>query len=98
MLRERPDAAGISAHSILHRCVGVTPATSPFLSNPDLVCVAQGYRDALAWLLKNGKIPYGVPGASEEGDTADSAGGGEGLPAWRQRLNDTLASVQAQVS
>lgn len=53
----------------------------------------QGYRDALAWLLKNGKIPFGVADA-DVSDTADSAGE---VPAWRRRMQATLASVQAQV-
>jgi hypothetical protein len=51
------------------------------------------YRDCIAWLLKNGKIPYGVADA-DISDTADSAGE---VPGWRRKLQDTLASVQAQV-
>lgn len=58
-------------------------------------CWLQGYRDALAWLLKNGKVPYGVSDADTT-DTADSAAG-EQQPAWRQRLNNTLASIRVQV-
>jgi hypothetical protein len=55
-----------------------------------------GYRDALAWLLKNGKVPYGVANPDETADTADS--GAEQTPAWRQRLTNALASVQAQMA
>lgn len=59
-----------------------------------LVCLMwQGYRDCIAWLMKNGKLPYGVADA-DVSDTADSSGE---VPAWRRRLQDTLASVQAQV-
>lgn len=58
----------------------------------------QGYRDALAWLLKNGKIPIGFAGA-DTADTADSSTARSGsldgeVPAWRQRLTATLANIQ----
>lgn len=63
----------------------------PWLHDP------QGYRDALAWLLKNGKIPIGFAGA-DTADTADSSARRSSVdgdvPAWRQRIAATLASMQ----
>jgi hypothetical protein len=66
------------------------------VTGADFSCILwlQGYRDCIAWLLKNGKIPYGVADA-DVSDTADSAGE---VPGWRRKLQDTLASVQAQVT